>query len=209
MQRLPPVSTDAGTPISAPRAGQRRGALTITATRRWLSTMLLVVLPFAIAVAPTARADALGRGTAAYNRGDYVHAARELSPLAERGNPRALALLGFLYEHGFGAPQAYDAAADLYAQGAVQGNPFAQAMLGLMYDKGHGVPQNFVLAYKWLNLAAARTRGRERDSYARFRNGVASKMSTNEIVEGQRLALDWTPLVTDQLHWRDRISADR
>ncbi|MGY3621020.1 hypothetical protein [Bradyrhizobium sp. USDA 10063] len=75
----------------------------------------------------------------------------------------------------------------------VQGNPFAQAMLGLLYDKGHGVPQDFVLAYKWLNLAAARTSGRERDAYARFRNAVASKMSTDEIVIGQRLALNWAP----------------
>jgi uncharacterized protein len=107
----------------------------------------------------------------------------------------ALALLGFMYEHGFGAPQAYDAAADLYTQGAVQGDPFAQTMLALMYDKGHGVPQNFVLAYKWLDLAAARTRGHEREAYARFRDAVASKMSTNEIVEGQRLALNWTPTV--------------
>jgi TPR repeat protein len=41
---------------------------------------------------------------------------------------------------------------------AVQGDPFAQAMLGLMYDKGHGVPQDFILAYKWLDLATARAR---------------------------------------------------
>ena len=171
---------------------------------RLLSALLIAVL-FGAATAPTARADALARGTAAYNRGDYIRASRELAPLAQRGNPRALALLGFMYEHGFGAPQAYTAAADLYAQGAVQGDPFAQAMLGLMYDKGHGVPQNFVLAYKWLNLAAARTRGHEREVYARFRDAVASKMSTNEIVEGQRLALNWTPaaLVPAVRPWRE------
>jgi TPR repeat protein len=141
----------------------------------------------------SAYADALGRATAAYNRGDYVRAASELSRLAEQGNPRAFALLGFMYEHGFGAPQAYGAAADLYAQGAVQGNPFAQAMLGLMYDKGHGVPQDFILAYKWLDLAAAHTRGREHDTYTRLRDAVASKMSKDEIAVGQRLALNWTP----------------
>jgi len=80
-----------------------------------------------------------------------------------------------------------------YTQGAVQGNPFAQAMLGLMYDKGHGVPQDFILAYKWLDLAASRTRGRERDAFARFRDAVASKMSRDEIAVGQRLALNWAP----------------
>jgi TPR repeat protein len=62
-----------------------------------------------------------------------------------------------------------------------------------MYDKGHGVPQDFVLAYKWLNLAAAHAYGRQRDVFARLRDAVASKMSPNEIAAGQRLALYWTP----------------
>jgi len=158
------------------------------------AAIVLAILLGASAGAPLARADALGRATAAYNRGDYVRAARDLSLLAERGNPKALGLLGFMYEHGFGAPQAYGAAADLYAQSAALGNPFAQAMLGLMYDKGHGVPQDFILAYKWLNLAAAHARGHEREAYARFRDAVASKMSPDEIAVGQRLALNWAPV---------------
>jgi uncharacterized protein len=187
--------------VSVPRP---RSNLTAAVTGRLLSALLIAVW-FGAATAPTARADALARGTTAYNRGDYIRAFRELSPLAQRGHQRALALLGFMYEHGFGAPQAYDAAADLYTQSAVQGDPFAQAMLGLMYDKGHGVRQNFVLAYKWLDLAAARARGHEREAYARFRDAVASKMSTNEIVEAQRLALNWTPavLVPTARPWRD------
>ncbi|GKQ53471.1 tetratricopeptide repeat protein [Bradyrhizobium sp. Ce-3] len=138
-----------------------------------------------------ASADGVARGAAAFHRGDYVKAARELAPAADRGNPRALGELGFMYEHGFGVPQAYDAAADLYYRGAVQGDPFAQAQLGLMYDKGHGVPNDYVLAYKWLNLAAARTNGRQRDAYLRFRDAVASKLSRNEIIAGQRFALGW------------------
>lgn len=145
------------------------------------------------ATAPVANADSLTRGTAAFHRGDYIRAFRELVPLAGRENARALGLLGFMYEHGFGVPQAYDAAADLYHRAAVQGDPFAQAMFGLMYDKGHGLPQDFVLAYKWLDLAAAHTSGQERDAYTRFRNAVASKLSSNEVIAGQHLALSWTP----------------
>jgi hypothetical protein len=187
------VSIDMGMPISIISVARRRGLLAVMALRRCLSAMLLVPL-IGIGVAPIAHADALARGTAAYSRGDYIRAVRELSPLAQRGNARALGLLGFFYEHGFGEPQAYDAAADLYARGAVQGDPFAQAMLGLLYDKGHGVPEDFALAYKWLNLAAARARGHERDTYSRFRDAVASKMSNDEIAEGQRLALNWIPI---------------
>jgi TPR repeat protein len=166
----------------------------IRAMRRCLAALPLIA-SISIGAVATAHADALARGTAAISRGDYIRAARDLSPLARRGNARALGLLGFLYEHGFGEPQAYPAAADLYAQGAAQGDPFAQAMLGLMYDKGHGVSQDFVLAYKWLDLAAARARGHERDSYARLRDAVTSKMSNNEVAEGQRLAINWVPVV--------------
>jgi len=159
--------------------------------RTYLPAALIVAL--ANVVVLPAHADALARGAAAFNRGDYIRAAQDLSPLAARRNPRALGMLGFMYEHGFGVPQAYEAAFDLYCQGAIQGDPFAQAMLGLMYDKGHGTHQDFIQAYKWLDLAAARSRGRERDAYMRFRDAVASKMSRDEIVVGQRLALSWLP----------------
>jgi TPR repeat protein len=184
------VSINADIPVLT--ALRRHAALAARIVRRNFSAVLLALLVGAAAT-PIAYADALTRGTAAYSRGDYVRAVRELSPLAQRGNARALALLGFMYEHGFGEPQAYRAAADLYIQAAVQGNPFAQSMLGLMYDKGHGVPQNFVLAYKWLNLAAAHAPARQRDVYLRLRDAVSSKMSSNEIIEGQRLALNWKP----------------
>jgi len=141
----------------------------------------------------TAHADPLARANAAYARGDYVLAVNTLTPIALRGNPNAQAFLGFMYENGYGAPQAYDAAADLYIQAAIRGDPFGQCMLGLMYDKGHGVRQDFVLAYKWLNLAAARAPKRQRDYFLRLRNAVASKMSSAQILEGQRLDLLWVP----------------
>ena len=100
-----------------------------------------------------------------------------------------MAMLGFLYENGLGVPQSYDVAAELYVGAAERGDPTGQHLLGLMYDKGHGVSQDFVLAYKWLNLAAARTRGWQRQAYAQLRDAVASKLSKNEIVAGQRLAV--------------------
>ncbi len=173
---------------------RRRRARAAATVRRCLAALVLAGLS-GIGAMPSAHADALARGTAAYSRGDYIRAARELTPLAQRGNARALGLLGFLYEHGFGEPQIYSVAADLYMHGAVQGDPFSQAMLGLMYDKGHGVPLNFVLAYTWLNLATAHTSGSQRDAYARFRDAVASKMSTNEINEAQYLISSWPPNV--------------
>jgi uncharacterized protein len=175
--------------------GIRRRLVTALTTRARLRVLAagLVLVAFGFAQMRPAQADALTRANAAYARGDYVRAVNILTPLALRGNANARALLGFMYENGFGAPQAYDAAADLYIQAATSGHPFAQSMLGLMYDKGHGVPQDLILAYKWLNLAAARASKREREYFVRLRNAVASKMSADQIVVGQRLALLWAP----------------
>jgi hypothetical protein len=153
----------------------------------------LVLFTFCSAQMRPAHASAMARATAAYARGDYIAVVNVLTPLALRGDANAQAFLGFMYENGFGAPQAYDAAADLYVQAAIRGNPFGQAMLGLMYDKGHGVPQDFILAYKWLDLGAAHAPKRQREYYLRLRNAVAIKMSPAQIAVGQRLALLWAP----------------
>src|SRR5213083_2974456 len=99
-----------------------------------------------LAVGP---ADARYDGAASYRR---AHAsAWSTMHAAERGNARAQAILGFMYEHG-------------------RGEPHGQHFLGLLYDKGRGVPQDYIEAYKWLNLAAARAGRRDRDYYIRMRN---------------------------------------
>lgn len=136
-------------------------------------------------------ADSLARGNAAFARGDYNSAARQLVPLAERGNPRAQAMLGFMHATGQGVPQNHDAASYWYRLAAEQGDVTAQYLLGLAYDKGQGVPLDEVAAYKWLNLAASRAPKRVRDDFLRLRNAVASKMSRGQIAEGQWYAMRW------------------
>ena len=178
--------TYAFTPFARPRHSLRHPP----AFWRRLACGLLLMIAF---TAAPAKADRLGSARSAFSRGDYVRAVAALTPLALRGNVEAQAMLGYLYENGFGAPQVYVAAADLYTQAAIAGNPFAQAMLGLLYDKGHGVPLDVVLAYKWMNLAAAHANRRQRDYYLRLRNAIASKMSPDQISEGQQLALNWAP----------------
>jgi len=174
---------------TAIESGQSPNIACVFSTLRALIVgLLLLCCMFAI---DEAAANPLARADAAFARGDYVRAVNILAPLAFGGDARAQAVLGLMFEHGYGAPQVYDSAAGLYGQAAMRGNPFGQAMFGLMYDKGHGVPQDFVLAYKWLNLAAARARKRERDHFLRLRDAVASKMSPAQIAEGQRLAMAW------------------
>lgn len=102
-----------------------------------------------------------------------------------------MTMLGYMYDNGLGVPQSYEVAAELYGDAAERGEPRAQHLLGLAYDKGRGVSQDDVLAYKWLSLAAAMAPMRERDPYLRIRDAVASKMSHDQIIDGQRLAVEW------------------
>src|SRR5215510_1669495 len=131
--------------------------------------LFVVAIVLGLASTGLARADALGTGTAAFNRGDYNTAARLLLPQAERGSARAQGMVGFMYATGQGLPQAYDAASYWYRLAAEQGDTTSQYLLGLAYDKGQGVPQDDVAAYKWLNLAAANAPMNRRDNYAKLR----------------------------------------
>ncbi|WFU84433.1 tetratricopeptide repeat protein [Bradyrhizobium sp. CIAT3101] len=153
--------------------------------------LLLLMAVLGIATTGVAHADTLGAGNAAFSRGNYSGAARLLLPLAERGNARAQAMVGFMYATGQGLPQAYDAAGYWYRLAAEQGDGTAQYLLGLAYDKGQGVPQDDVAAYKWLNLAAAHAPKRNRENFAKLRNAVASKMSRGQIAAGQWHSLRW------------------
>lgn len=153
--------------------------------------LLVIALVLGLATSCAAHADTLGAGGGAFARGEYGNAARLLLPLAERGNARAQAMVGFMYATGQGLPQAYDAASYWYRLAAEQGDTTAQYLLGLAYDKGQGVPQDEVAAYKWLNLAAANAPKRRRENFAKLRNAVASKMSRGQIAAGQWHALRW------------------
>ena len=93
-------------------------------------------------------------GQAAYRLGDYATALQEFKPLAERGDARAQASLGFMYLFGRGVPQNHAEAAKWFRKAAEQGFAGAQCTLGLMYDKGQGIPQDYAEALKWYRKAA-------------------------------------------------------
>ncbi len=131
---------------------------------------------------------------AAYPRGDYAMAIRELRPLAEQGVAEAQSNLGVMYERGQGVPQDYAEAVKWYRKAAEQGNASAQHNLGVMYDKGGGVPQDYVQAHKWYNLAASRhPPGEDRDRAVKNRDIVAKRMTPAQISEAQQLAREWKP----------------
>ena len=178
--------------VTARSHGSAPAVIRSRVAARCIAPLVSLVILLVSGGTPSPAADApLRRGTGPYSGIEYTRVVRSVQPATCQGNARAQARLGFMYENGFSVPQNYAAAADLYQCAAAQGDAFAQSRLGLSYDKGHGVPQNMVLSYKWLDLAAARATNRERDYYRRLRDAVASKMTSNQIVEGQRLALIW------------------
>jgi len=67
--------------------------------------------------------------------------------------------------------------------------------LGELYANGNGVPQDFVEAYKWFNLAAARGpafREFPNDAVS-MRDSLAKRMTPAEIAEAQRLTREFRP----------------
>jgi TPR repeat protein len=74
---------------------------------------------------------------------------------------------------------------------AQQGYASAQFELGSAYASGTGVLQDYVEAHKWLNLAAARLEGEERNKAAAMRDQVASRMTPDQVAQAQQGAREW------------------
>ncbi len=128
-------------------------------------------------------------GVAAFERGDYETAYKEMLRLAQAGNARAQFNLGVMYYNGVGVPQDYAEAAKWYKKAAEQGRSKAQNNLGHMYASGQGVPQDYIRAYLWWNLAAA-----QGDQHAAYNRDIMAKdMTPADISKAKQMAREWKP----------------
>lgn len=96
-------------------------------------------------------AEDLASAKRAYEEKDYATALKELTPLAEQGNPDAQFLLGKMYWSGQGLLRDTDQAMKWLKASATQGNADAQFFVGSYFllphrDIGEGI--------KWLRLSA-------------------------------------------------------
>jgi uncharacterized protein len=94
-------------------------------------------------------------GDVAWDRKDYATALKHYRPLAEQGNAGGQFRLGAAYDLGRGVTKDKRKAARFYRKAAIQGKSAAQRNLGRMYRDGEGILQDLVMAYVWLNIAAA------------------------------------------------------
>ncbi len=124
---------------------------------------------------------------AAYKKGDFKTAAKEMRVLADQGDTKAQVNLGAMYADGQGVRKDLKQAAAWYRKAAERGDVMGQVNLGELYMTGRGVPKDYVQALKWNMLAAAAG-----DPDARnYRDSLADQMAPAQIRQAQRLARDW------------------
>jgi hypothetical protein len=114
-------------------------------------------LLFCIALAGLFPISAFGSfesGIDAFMRGDYLKAAREWRPLAEKGDADAARNLGFLYHQGLGVSQDFATARVWYGKAANKCNATAQNNLGLLLLNGQGGDKDPVRAFRLFEVAA-------------------------------------------------------
>jgi TPR repeat protein len=83
---------------------------------------------------------------------------------------------------------AYRNNVDSWIHAAETGQVEAQYQAGLRFSTGQdGAPLDYVMAHKWLNLAAVRGSEEAR----RLRSELAGDMTRDEIAQAQKLAREW------------------
>ena len=124
----------------------------------------------------------------------------DLRAMAEQGDARAQNVLGGMYEEGRDVPQDYAEAVRWFRLAANQGFAPAQFFLGNSLGLGRGVPQDHVEAHMWFNLAGAHPDlgSTDREWYVEARDAVEGLLTTEQVVEAQRLAREWKPTAPQQ-----------
>jgi TPR repeat protein len=155
-------------------------------TMRCLRRGLLAGLVCLFAVAGgRAQAQDFGSGLSAYYSGGYLEAMRIWRPLADKGDARAQAGIGYMFLRGLGTDVDTDLAKGWYEKAAAQGQAEAQLMLGLMYFYGQGVTRNFIWAYAWCQMAYINGNP---DAFACRDASIESMTDSAQMTESFRLA---------------------
>jgi TPR repeat protein len=91
----------------------------------------------------------------------------------------------------------FEEAVTWWERAAENGQPNSQWQLGTLYERGQGVPREYSQAYKWHELATMNlsAKSAEHDQllkiWADDRKTLSDKMSSQQIVEAERLVREW------------------
>lgn len=94
------------------------------------------------------------QGKIAYDTKQWREAIANLRPAAERGDARAMVLLGNMYAQGFGVNQDDVEAFLLYRRAAEKDNKEGITATATFYQAGRGVSKNTRLAIEWFERGA-------------------------------------------------------
>lgn len=143
---------------------------------RWLFIAIVVLVIWRLI--PLSTEQELAAANRAWRVGHFEQATRIWQPLADQGQPRAQALMGWSHELGQGSEQDMLQAISLYRQSAEAGDAFGQYRLGDLYLRGVGVPRDLRAAFHWMERAA-----RNGDVPAMLKVGVLHLMGVNGRVD--------------------------
>jgi TPR repeat protein len=137
---------------------------------------LLVVLIGAATPGP-ARALDFETGLKAFDTGDYAVAFENWWAMAQKGDPKSQASLGFLYYAGKGVRRDDQQSLMWFRRAAEAGQPTAQFFLGLHYYYGRGVQRDLARAFAWCDIAL--TNGYNESLFCR--DTIALEMSPEDL----------------------------
>ena len=120
---------------------------------------------------------------------------------AGEGHGQAQYNLGLMHANGWGVAMNDIPAAGFYRLAAGNGIVEAQAALGYCYKHGAGVEKDLVKAYIWFDIAAHH----DDLSSASERDGVAERLTEEEIFAAQRSALQWLESFEGSAMHADRL----
>lgn len=113
-----------------------------------------ILLSFLLIIYPLFGYADFKEGGEAYIKGDYKAAANEFIPLAERGDHRAMYVLGSMYSVGHGVEKDLKKSFKLFSEAAKNGRADAMYKLGLMHEQGQGIKQNLKKAIRLYRKSA-------------------------------------------------------
>lgn len=116
-------------------------------------TKLAFVLAMVLSVQSAAHAD-FNEGRRAYDKRDWKNAIINLRPEAERGDDRAMVILGNMYSDGLGVEKDLKEAFGLYHRAAQKNNSAGIIAVATMYQNGFGVDANSKLSIDWFKRSA-------------------------------------------------------
>lgn len=150
--------------------------------------VLLAILIVMFAAAPrTSAAVDFNSGLEAFNSGDYATAFANWWPLAQRGDAKSQASLGFLYYAGKGVRRDDQQSLFWFSRAAESGQPTAQFFLGLQYFFGRGVRRDLARAHSWCDIAL--TNGYGESLFCR--DAVALEMTADDMRRSNELTAEF------------------